>query len=190
MAELAKFPGVLRVQGDQCQYGAEARHGKHRGRPVKKPTGFLTNAECVANALSKRCMCVGGACSRPEGGYHITCQGQTAKDMAIYPKALCRAVLRVAAAQLRMDRRLKPGCFGIQAIDDDEEIHELTHTPKDGYSGKYRDDLTGQVLKDSLVKEARAKELGFFHSKGVWLKVPRQKAMQMRTHLRKLIMRP
>ena len=41
---------------------------------------------------------------------------------------------------------------------------------------KYKDDLTGQPLRDDLVKIARAKELEFFCSKGVWLKVPRQRS--------------
>ena len=43
--------------------------------------------------------------------------------------------------------------------------------PAQGYSGKFKDDLSGQVLKDTLVEEARAKELLYFHSKGVWRKV-------------------
>ena len=45
--------------------------------------------------------------------------------------------------------------------------------PEQGYSGKYRDDITGQVLNDSLVIEARPKELEFFRSKNVWLKIPK-----------------
>ena len=48
--------------------------------------------------------------------------------------------------------------------------------PAQGYSGKYKDDLTKQPLRDDLVKAARAKELEFFCSKDVWLKVPRQRA--------------
>ena len=39
------------------------------------------------------------------------------------------------------------------------------HSPAQGYSGKCRDDLRGQVLMDKLVGEARAKELFDFHSK-------------------------
>ena len=33
------------TQGDQCKYGAGAPHGPHRGSPVKKPTGFMSNAQ-------------------------------------------------------------------------------------------------------------------------------------------------
>ena len=51
-------------------------------------------------------------------------------------------------------------------------------SPAQGFSGKYRDDLTGQILKDALVDEARAKELAYFASKGVWRVVPRSVAYQ------------
>ena len=44
-----------------------------------------------------------------------------------------------------------------------------------GYSGAYKDDLAGQVLRDELVKKARAVELAYFNSKGVWRKVARRR---------------
>ena len=110
------------------------------------------------------------------GGQHVPCSGSIAAEMAKYPRDLCRAVLKGITAQLRADRQLKPGCFGVQAADDEEEIAQQLYGPAQGYSGRYRDDLTGQVLRDDLVKAARMKELAFFHSKGVWVKVPREKA--------------
>ena len=42
---------MQRVHCDQCQFGASVKHGKLKGEPVKKPTGFMTNASEVANAL-------------------------------------------------------------------------------------------------------------------------------------------
>ncbi len=78
--------------------------------------------------------------------------------------------------QLRADEVLKEGCYGVQVPDDEEEIRRNTHSPELGYSGKYRDDLTGQLLKDELVEQARAVELLYLHSKGVWVNVPRSKA--------------
>ena len=98
--------------------------------------------------------------------------------MAKYPRELCRAVLRGLSNQLRSDKKLKPGCFGLQAVDDEEEPKEYAYGPAQGYSGKYKDDLTGQVLKDELVEKARAAELAFFTSKEVWKKVPRARAHQ------------
>ena len=47
-----------------------------------------------------------------------------------------------------------------------------------GCSGKYRDDMSGQLLRDSLVHEARAKELKYFVDKGVWVKRPKNEARQ------------
>ena len=134
-----KRPGVQRVHGDQCQFGAEVRDGPATGQPVKKPSGFLTGAQ-------------------------------------VYPRGLCRAVLKGITDQLKTDGLVKDGCYGIQVADDDLEVLKETYGPAQGYSGRYKDDLTGQVLKDSLVAKARAVELEYFNSKGVWRKVPRGSA--------------
>ena len=76
-------------------------------------------------------------------------------------------MIKGVADQLRHDALLKEGCYGIQVPDDEEEINKSMRGPAQGFSGKYLDDLTGQVLKDSLVQEARAKELLYLHSEGV-----------------------
>ena len=115
MKQLQEPPGVETVRGDQCQYGAVAPHGPDRGCPVKKPTGLMSNSTEIRHALSRVCEGRNGGCSRPERGRHTTCQGCIAKDMAKYARELCRAVLRGLTAQLRTDRRLIDGCYGIQA---------------------------------------------------------------------------
>ena len=71
---------------------------------------------------------------------------------------------------------MKQGCYGIQVADDDLEVLKSIYGPEQGYSGKYKDDLTGQLLKDELVLKARRVELEYFNSKGVWRKVPRHNA--------------
>ena len=83
---------------------------------------------------------------------------------------------------MRQDGLLKAGCFGVQVADDDDSNLKPLYGPEQGYSGRFRDDLTGQLLKDSLVMAARAKELEYFHSKGVWMKVPRQEARSRTGH--------
>ena len=176
MAELQKIDGVEVIRGDQCQFGAVAPHGPGAGRPVKKPTGFMSNSPEILHALSRKCEGLNGECSRPAGGKHWICSGSICKDMAKYPRELCRAVLRGLTAQLRADKRLTAGCYGLQAADEDNAVAEHVYGPAQGYSGKCKDDLTGQALRDDLVKLARAKELEFFCSKGVWLKVPRQRS--------------
>ena len=111
--------------------------------------------------------------------------------------------MRGLTAQLRADRRLIAGCYGIQAAaaehasvvagtvaaaehasvaadteTDKAMAEEQLFGPAQGYSGKYKDDLTGQPLKDDLVRAARAKELEFSSSKGVWMKVLRRRAFE------------
>ena len=176
--DLLARPGVEMAHADQCQYGAVAPSGKDKGSPVRKPTGFMSNSPEILRALSRRCTGRQGECSRAQGGDHTPCQGSITKAMAKYPRELCRAVLRGLSNQLRSDKKLKPGCFGLQAVDDEEEPKEYAYGPAQGYSGKYKDDLTGQVLKDELVEKARAAELAFFTSKEVWKKVPRARAHQ------------
>ena len=46
-------------------------------------------------------------------------------------------------------------------VDDEDELAQRTYGPEQGYSGRFRDATTGQVLKDALVIEARQKELEF-----------------------------
>ena len=67
---------------------------------------------------------------------------------------------------------MKPGCLGLMAVDDEDIAERERRSPENGYSGCYRDDLSGQVLQDHLVLEARAKELAYFKEKGVWSKRP------------------
>ncbi len=174
MEQLEQVPSVQRVQGDQCQFGAEIMTGIHRGDPVKKPTGFLTNSEEVAKVLSKHCEGVGGQCSRRNGGTHRLCSGSHARNAARYPRGLCKAVLRGITNQLKVMGLIKDGCFGIQVPDEDAEILKEMYGPAQGYSGQFKDDLTGQVLRDDLVRAARHKELQYFNQKGVWKKVSKQ----------------
>ena len=170
---IADLPNVDVAHGDQCQYGAEVKTGMMRGSPIMKPSGFMSNSPQIIAALSARCEGRGGACSRQKGGRHALCSGRVAREAAKYPRGLCRAILKGATRQLREDGLLREGCFGIQVKDEDNDVMKQVMSPERGYSGAFKDDLTGQVLRDDLVKESRAKELLYFHSKGVWRKVPR-----------------
>ena len=70
----------------------------------------------------------------------------------------------------------KDGCFGVQVPDDDRDVEMSIRSPESGYSGRIKDDLAGQTLHDGKVAAARATELKFFDTKGVWKKVPRANA--------------
>ncbi len=90
IAKILQRSDVIRVHGDQCQYGAEVQSGPHAGRPILKPTGFMTNAPAVARALSLRCQGTWDDCSRRRGGQHQSCSGRYAREAAKYSKELCR----------------------------------------------------------------------------------------------------
>ena len=132
MADLLELPGVGVVRGDQCHYGAEAIRGPRKGCPTKKPSGFMSNSPMVLKALSKQCEGRNGRCSRPGGGSHVLLEGQLTKDAAIHPRGLCRAMFRGASQQLKADKLVKGGCFGIQVPDGDSEVHERLYGPKQG----------------------------------------------------------
>ena len=64
---------------------------------------------------------------------------------------------------------LKQGYCSVQKRDEDAEFEANIRGPEHGYSGKYRDHLTDQVLNDSLLLATVAKELEL-------LKVPKEQA--------------
>ena len=66
-----EIPGVPRVCGDQCQYGQEVQYGEFRGQPVRKSTGYMSNAPRALQRLTRRCACRDGTCSRATGGKNV-----------------------------------------------------------------------------------------------------------------------
>ena len=137
-----------------------------------KPTGFMSNSWYILRELRRRCQGRDGRCSRSKGGNHVRCEGRVAREAAKYSVGLCRAILKGARLQLRADRKIHDGCIGLMPTEDADQVQETMRGPDQGYSGRFRDDLTGQVLRDDLVMEARRVELAYFAQKGVWQKRP------------------
>jgi len=139
---------------------------------VKKPSGFMSNAPQLLKALTRRCQGHDGECSRAAGGRHATANGKVGKDAAVYPAELCRAIVRGMVAEMK-DRGIhRAGEVGLHAVTDEDG--DPDHD--DRFSGTYRDDISGQILRDDLVREARQKELRYFCEKGVWVKRPKDEA--------------
>ena len=63
--EVLHLGGVQRVVGDMCTFGM-----KHGEEYVRKPTAFMTNAPCIAEALNKRCT---------KDHRHVPCCGKVVK---------------------------------------------------------------------------------------------------------------
>ncbi len=172
ISQLLLVPGVERVTADQCQYGQQVNFGTYKGRPVKKPTGFMSNAPHLLVRLSRRCAGRGGECTRRAGGRHATASGKIAKEAAKYTRQLCRAIVHGMTDEMYFRGIWKRGEVGLHAVTDEDVPSQVPN----GCSGRYHDDLTGQPLRDELVVKARAKELQYFHDKGVWVKRPRGEA--------------
>ena len=97
--EIMEIPSVRRIVADQCQLGQQT----DQGEPLRKPTGFMSNSQCLLRALNRRCFGKGGLCSRPTGGRHAECLGKKAQRAAIFQDELCLAILRGFKAQLIAD---------------------------------------------------------------------------------------
>ena len=162
----------------------------------------MSSSRHVLEALSKRCTGPKGFCSASRGSRHGTTTGRAARDAAVYPFQLCKAILVGLHKQLKAEGRLTQGVFGIQALweadpfdgewveyvdvrtgervslleyEKLDELFQVSH----GRDGTYRDGVTGQELKPELVKAARQEEMEFFRDKKVWVKRPRGEARRV-----------
>ena len=174
--------GVDVVHGDQCQYGQVNRSNQ----PIKKGTGWMANSKEILKALKKRCKGKNGSCSA--GGQHAPCTGGDARRAAVYPFRLCRAILEGFRNQLRVDRRMTAGVHGMSC---DVEVDLVLQEQCEAWMNiriaeelnvaydqvQFKDAITGQPLDPTLVKAARAKELEYFATKGVWHYRPRSEAL-------------
>ena len=142
--------------------------------------------------LEARCHGKAGECSRPGGGSHAVTSGKVAREAAVYPFKLCRAILRGCARQLQADGRLQPGQHGVQGLWDEDTTkrlpcdgtqsaqqnrsrsqHNQPEVPAMADTKSFKDSVTGQLLPEALVRAARQLELDYFEKKHVWVKVPR-----------------
>ena len=104
---LCSAPGVHEVVGDQCRFGLQSPGENGKLGPAKKATRFLSSAAGVLRALGRRCQ-----------GDHVHVQllgGRRAAAAAVYPRGLCRAILRSIEAQRRRERREPLGVARAQA---------------------------------------------------------------------------
>ena len=139
-----------------------------------KPIGFMNNAPQLLKRFSEKCQggAARGACSRAKGGTHQHCSGRVAKEAAKYSKGLCRAIVRGMVDEMHVCGIMRRGEQGLHAVSDEDREEAWP----EGCSGRYRDDISGQLLRDDLVAEARAKELQYFCGKGVWTKRTKHEA--------------
>ena len=183
--EVLHLDGVDVTHGDQCQYGQRSIEGS----PIKKGIRWMSNAPAVLKSLGRRCRGRGGSCTM--GGRHATCSGNRAKAAAVYPFRLCKAILEGFSTQLKIDQKLARGIYGIHCdVEVDLVLQDQCSEWMDAKTTselnamqqveRYLDAVTGQPLIPALVRAARAEELRYFETKGVWHRRPRAEAL-MRT---------
>ena len=121
--------------GDQCQYGQEDAVGN----PLRKPTGWMSSSRHVLEALRHRCQGTGGHCTRRGGGRHGSTTGKTAREAAVYPFKLCKALLVGLHKQLKAEGKLTDGVVGVQGL--------FEASPLDGQLTSYVDVHTGEQVQ-------------------------------------------
>ena len=91
-----------------------------------KPTGWMSNSPHILQQLRKRCTGPRGTCSYT-GTPHRHATGKVARDAAIYPFLLCKAILVGFCKQLREDGHLTAGSCGFtswnETLDNLTEAH-------------------------------------------------------------------
>ena len=101
---LLSLPVVRRFSGDQCQFGAKVRKGTLKGSPIRKPSGFMTNAPWLGAELSRRCAGPDPRrCTKNGKAWHAPCNGRVAKQAAIFVKGLYGPIIPGAEKQLKVD---------------------------------------------------------------------------------------
>ena len=92
--------GIMKVTGDQCCYGLKSRDKQGEGL-VRKTTGFMTNAPCIALQLQRKCPNRSGKVHHR----HVTLEGGRTKPAQVYPEGLCRAICQGLIHQLEVDKK-------------------------------------------------------------------------------------
>ena len=149
--ELSEKAGVRTVLGHMCQFGMQQHDEEGMGH-ILKPTKFMTNSDCIAQQLDRRCEGKGGARHR-----HIPLMGgRRTKDAAIYPDQLCIAILR--GLRQEVERRRGKYIMGVGLICPEEEAGAEGWLDTEDYQ-KFWDSSSGAALPPNLVKTAREEEM-------------------------------
>jgi len=162
---------VFDVETDQCMYGLAARGESGMSAAVKKPTRFLTNAECVADELQWKC--------NGEHTHQRIMGSERCQSVDTYPPELRRAICRGVAKEFKMKRNVVPiMMLQANASMTNGKLADEWHDDEVPAGARMEawDDLTGLPLDPKGVLEARQKELSYVEQKKVWTIASRDKA--------------
>ena len=130
MKRLMNKDAVQRVVGDQCQYGLKSKD-EFREAPARKRTGFLINAVCFANRLSKRCP------NSPsyQVHRHVVFTNGRPKAAQVYPDKLCREICLGIQEQIQRDKNGQYLLANVETntITKSESLMKEAHKVKERY---------------------------------------------------------
>ena len=160
---LRNDPRTVLAEADLCQFGLMSRD-KDGESFAKKPTTFLTNSLEMQKSLSKKCTST---------HRHVHLMEGRASAAQVYPKGLCRAIVRGTRKQLRADRG---NLVSMKCQDDESEVMAVEYEPETWK--RYWDDMSGKELKADLVETAREEEIATVKKMHVWVKVDREQCFR------------
>ena len=149
-------PGVGVVRCDQCMTGLETKPEREGGATkAMKPTAFMSNSECILEALSVRC---------DKQHEHQPLTGGRAKQAATYPDVLCDRICEGMRMQAEADNeKMERECENcLMNVMDNSCMEESTD------DGVFWDDVNDLRLDSRKVREARTKEVGYIRKMRVY----------------------
>ena len=159
---MMKTPNLFTVTSHMCQFGMTAE-GKDGIGSVFEPTRWLTNSACIISELDRKC-------PRTHCHVHLVCG--KARAAQVYPPALCRAIVKGFARQLKVDLDCSDRpipevpVFQLEILQVDKEDEELG--TEDWGEWIASDDVRGGALPARLVHEARVRELEYLRQRQVY----------------------
>ena len=125
---------------------------------ARKETGWPTNSAILADVLRGYCECVSESGIEPSR--HIPLLDGRARQAQVYPVKLVDAVL----SDLRLELRAR----GELSVLDMQVAGPSPYEPEEDIF--YLDDVRGDFLDPSLVREARKEEIDWCRKRKVWEK--------------------
>ena len=158
--DLARRPQVKTVIADICRFGLTAPSADGGRLPARKRTRFMSSSPAVLEQLARKC--------RGDHQHQRLHQSRPAAS-AIYPAALCRAILRGAEQQRKQDgfplpaaiEQLRATGLGVFALrhgaENDDESLEVDETVLDMEVEDEEDALLSHGGQATVVPQAKVR---------------------------------
>ena len=131
----------------------------------------------MAREVAAKCTNLEGK-SGEERHRHVQLVSGRAKACEVYPKELCKAIMRGLSRQLEKDGRMSRHGQGV-TCQEGAELNDLEEHPHDDLPELVYDNVTGALLDREKVRKAREVEFDFVDRKHLYDEVPICEAYQV-----------